>query len=81
MRPQDIERIARMVAGSFAGAAPATPRAGCGSLSSPLAYSCDLYACDNDYECGNAGNFTCEEGFACALGFYCAEDYTATLDR
>lgn len=79
MRPQDIERIARTVAGSFAGATPATPRSGCGNLSSPLAYDCDLFACSDDYECGNAGDFTCREDYTCALNFYCAENYNSTV--
>ncbi len=77
MRPQDIERIARSVSGSFA-SAPVFPRAGCGSLSNPAAYDCDSFSCGDDYECGNAGSFTCGGDFGCVSSFYCAADFTTS---
>lgn len=71
MRPQDIERIAAAVSGSFAGAGGNIPRAGCGALSSPLAYECDLFSCADDYECGEQAVFTCQADFSCHLSFFC----------
>lgn len=71
MRPQDIERIAAAVAGSFTGAGGSTLRAGCGALSSPVAYDCDLFSCADDYECGEQAVFNCLEDFSCVLSFFC----------
>ncbi|MDP8236190.1 MAG: hypothetical protein P9M08_07385 [Candidatus Erginobacter occultus] len=71
MRPQDIERIAANVAGSFTGAGGSTLRAGCGALSSPIAYDCDLFSCSDDYECGEQAVFACREDFSCDQSFFC----------
>ncbi len=79
MRPQEIEKIARNVAGSFTGAG-STPRAGCGAFSNPEAFSCEDYNCSAGYECGDQGNFSCPDGgFNCLGGFFCATDYTGEL--
>lgn len=79
MRPQDIEKIAVNVAGSFTGAGP-TLRAGCGAFSNPQAFTCgDGYSCSAGYECGDQGNFTCPESFSCTVGFFCATDYTGEV--
>jgi len=79
MRPQDIEKIANSVVGSFSGTASVS--AGCGSASSTVEYMCDGFdfACQSTYECGGAGNFTCGttfpfdcvEIFGCASAFDC----------
>jgi|GEM_PF-1134468 len=71
MRPQDIEKIARGVVGSFSQACDPTVKAGCGAFSNPNAYDCDLFSCADDYECGQAGVFTCSEDFSCTLSFFC----------
>ena len=71
MRPQDIEKIARGVVGSFSQDRGSTVKAGCGSFSNPQAYDCALFSCADDYECGQAGLFTCSEDFSCALSFFC----------
>ena len=75
MRPQDIEKIARDVVGSFGQAGGS--RTGCGAFSNPEAYSCQDFGCEAGYECGEAGNFTCSPAaFSCLEGFFCAADYT-----
>ena len=71
MRPQDIERIAACVAGSFTGSRGAIG-AGCGALSSPIAYTCEGdFSCADDYECGEEALFACVEDFNCSQSFFC----------
>ncbi len=70
MRPQDIEKIATNVAGSFAGS-DAVIGSGCGSLSSPIEYRCDVFTCSDYYECGEQAVFACEENYQCAGEFLC----------
>ena len=75
MRPQDIEKIAQNVVGSFSQAD--SVRAGCGAFSNPEAYTCPDFGCQSNYECGEAGNFTCSgSNFTCLEGFFCASNYT-----
>ncbi|MEA1926590.1 MAG: hypothetical protein U9N73_00160 [Candidatus Auribacterota bacterium] len=77
MRPQDIEKIARGVVGAFNQAGEGSIKAGCGAFSNPEAYNCDAFGCTANYECGEAGNFTCSSNeFSCPEGFFCASDYT-----
>ncbi len=71
MRPQDIERIAAGVAGSFTGSTGRIA-GGCGALSSPIAYTCEgNFSCADDYECGEEAVFDCSDVFNCDLGFFC----------
>jgi len=78
MRPQDIEKIAQGVAGSFTQAGEASIKAGCGAFSNPQAFECTDYGCTTgNYECGEMGNFTCSANeFSCPDGFFCAANYT-----
>ncbi len=77
MRPQDIEKIAQGVVGAFSRAGEGSIKGGCGAFSNPEAYTCIDFGCSANYECGEAGNFTCvAANFSCTEGFFCASDYT-----
>jgi hypothetical protein len=79
MKPQDIDKIANVVASSLAGSR-VPGLLGCGAISNAQDYELNectdpsqpFFTCDNaGYECGGAGQFLCCEGFDCLSAFYC----------
>ena len=78
MRPQEIEKIARVVVGSF----PQQPyqKTGCAGFSDPQAFSCvdDFNCAAGDYDCGGAAQFGCSSSFSCEQGFFCSCDFSQT---
>ena len=77
MKDTDIERIAEAIAAKL-GEPGGAQLLGCGDASSSEDYTCDgrSYSCSY-YECGGAGQFTCDVylAFRCSMDFDCYSNF------